>query len=201
MLFAVVIVAGVLLILALIKDNYSPERGWHCGNTQQAHQVQPTIIHTGNSGVAAAPVYRAAAPAHRAAAPTQRAGSATHAPSNAGLAHTQPPSATESIPGSIPTAKPVVHATPAPAPERKLFSAQGEFEHGQPVASNAGDASTRMDTALESLTLKELRLRAVAEGVADDKIEDARDGDQPKTAVRKKTFVCLFFCGPSFVCV
>ena len=40
---------------------------------------------------------------------------------------------------------------------------------------------------LRQLGLKQLRLRAAAEGVDEDAIEDARDGDSPKEDVRALT--------------
>ena len=52
------------------------------------------------------------------------------------------------------------------------------------ATADAEAANARLHSELEQLTLKELRLRAAAEGVDEDAIEDARDGDNPKEDVR-----------------
>ena len=61
-----------------------------------------------------------------------------------------------------------------------LIKAQAEAK----VTADAEAANARLHSELEQLTLKELRLRAAAEGVDEDAIEDARDGDSPKEDVR-----------------
>ena len=76
----------------------------------------------------------------------------------------------------------VVHATPAPVPGPQVVASAPEESAHAPSSENS------TTDALESLTLKELRSRAAAEGVAEDKIEDARDGDTPKKDVRKESF-------------
>ena len=45
---------------------------------------------------------------------------------------------------------------------------------------SGGGAAAALEAELAPLTLKELRARAAAEGVSEDAIDDARDGDQPK---------------------
>ena len=52
------------------------------------------------------------------------------------------------------------------------------------ATADAEAANAQLQSELQSLTLKELRLRAAAEGVDEDAIEDARDGDSPKEDVR-----------------
>ena len=52
------------------------------------------------------------------------------------------------------------------------------------ATGEAEAANAQLQSELEQLTLKELRLRAAAEGVDEDAIEDARDGDSPKEDVR-----------------
>ena len=72
----------------------------------------------------------------------------------------------------------VIHATPAPAPTLKTVASAPE------ESAQTASADTSSAALLQSLTLKELRLRAAAEGVDEDAIEDARDGDSPKEDVR-----------------
>ena len=43
--------------------------------------------------------------------------------------------------------------------------------------------ATSLQSELEQLTIKDLRLRAKAEGVDNDAVEDARDGDTPKESL------------------
>ena len=61
----------------------------------------------------------------------------------------------------------------------KLIQAQAD--------SNAQGAKAperaALQSELEALTVKEVRLRAAAEGVDEDAIEDARDGDTPKESL------------------
>ena len=43
--------------------------------------------------------------------------------------------------------------------------------------------ATSLQSELEQLTIKDLRLRAKAEGVDNDAVEDARDGETPKESL------------------
>ena len=51
-------------------------------------------------------------------------------------------------------------------------------------AEGSADSQGPLLDELRQLGLKQLRLRAAAEGVDEDAIEDARDGDSPKEDVR-----------------
>ena len=59
----------------------------------------------------------------------------------------------------------------------KLVDAVGD-DHSDP-----SDAQATLRSQLQSLRLKQLRHRAGAEGLDDDAIEDALDGDNPKAAL------------------
>ena len=56
----------------------------------------------------------------------------------------------------------------------KLIQAQAAGKAGQRAA---------VEAELQQLTVKDLRMRAKAEGVDAEAIEDARDGDTPKESV------------------
>ena len=61
----------------------------------------------------------------------------------------------------------------------KLILAQA----GGKAQAKAAAERAALKAELEQLGLKEVRLRAVAEGVDEDAIEDARDGDAPKECI------------------
>ena len=79
----------------------------------------------------------------------------------------------------------------------KLIQAQADAKASQAQAAKAKAAAeakaaakakaaaerAALQSELEALTVKEVRLRAAAEGVDEDAIEDARDGDTPKQSL------------------
>ena len=69
------------------------------------------------------------------------------------------------------------------AAEDKAAAKQAAAE--QAAAEQAAAAAERaaLEAELQQLTVKQLRLRAKVEGVDDDALEDARDGDTPKASI------------------
>ncbi len=51
------------------------------------------------------------------------------------------------------------------------------------AAERAAAERAALEAELQQLTVKQLRLRAKAEGVDGDALEDARDGDTPKASI------------------
>ena len=67
----------------------------------------------------------------------------------------------------------------------KVQAAKAKAAAEAKAAAKAKAAAERsaLQSELQELTLKEVRLRAAAEGVDEDAIEDARDGDTPKESL------------------
>ena len=75
------------------------------------------------------------------------------------------------------------NALPVPPAEAKDAAEANAAEAKAAAEARAAAERAALQSELEALTVKEVRLRAAAEGVDEDAIEDARDGDTPKESL------------------
>ena len=68
------------------------------------------------------------------------------------------------------------------ADEDKAAAEQAAAEQAAAEQAAAAERAA-LEAELQQLTVKQLRLRAKAEGVDGDALEDARDGDTPKASI------------------
>ena len=78
----------------------------------------------------------------------------------------------------------LIQATKAKAAAAAKEAAEAKAAEAKAAAeARAAAERAALQSELEQLSLKEVRLRAAAEGVDQDAIEDARDGDTPKESL------------------